>query len=64
MFLTYLGDDAYDVYETSVTPGEHTFDEVINILDAYFKPKTNRSYETYVFRKMRQNVNETTVESR
>ena len=59
MFFIYLGDDAYDVYENLLTPGEHTFEEIITLLDNYFQPKTNTSYETYIFRQLKQNTDET-----
>ena len=35
MFLTYLGDEAYDIYENLITPGDKTFEEVIIVLDTY-----------------------------
>ena len=59
MFLTYLGDEAYDIYENLITPGDKTFEEVIIVLDTYFKHKSNISYETYVFRQLKQNTEET-----
>ena len=59
MILTYLGDEAYDIYENLITPGDKTFDEVVTVLDTYFKPKSNINYETYVFRQLKQNTEET-----
>ena len=52
MFLIYLGEDAYDVCE-------HTFEEIITLLDNYFQPKTTTSYETYIFRQLKQNTDDT-----
>ena len=58
MFLTYVGDEVYDVYENVVTEEETAYDQVMRKLDEYFKPKINISYETYLFRLLKQNEEE------
>ena len=58
MFLTYVGDEVYEVYENVLTEEETTYDQVMGKLDEYFKPKINISYETYLFRLLKQNEEE------
>ena len=57
MFLTYVGDETYEVYE-NVKPSDTNFQSVIEALDRHFTPQTNTSYETFVFRNLKQNDGE------
>ena len=59
MFLNYVGEEVYDVYENILTEDDHTFDEVIAALNEHFEPKVNHSFETYIFRQMKQKADET-----
>ena len=58
MFLTYVGDETYDVYENIKPSDTATFKEVIEALDKHFTPQTNTSYETFLFRNIKQNEGE------
>eukprot|EP00111_Clytia_hemisphaerica_P019096 TCONS_00056395-protein len=53
MFLTYVGDETYEVYE-NVKPTDTGFNATIEALDNHFTPQTNTSYETFVFRNLKQ----------
>ena len=63
MLFTYIGDDGYEIYENILpstnadTP--HTYNGVIEAFTNLFKPQVNTSYETYLFRKMNKQTNET-----
>lgn len=62
MLLTYIGDDAYEIYENIVPQDAnpaYSFDQVIEAFNNHFKPQVNTSYETYLFRKMNQRSDET-----
>lgn len=63
MLLHYAGPDVYDIFETLPAAQQSEDDEEYNItvasLAAYFCPKVNTEYETYVFRQARQNDSET-----
>ena len=59
MLLTYIGDDAYDIYEQIMPAGRHTLTEVFTAFDNHFKPQANSSYETYLFHQIRQRTDET-----
>ena len=44
--LDYIGEEAYEVYENLTTGAEdETYEDIITLLDGYFAPKSNISYE-------------------
>ena len=62
MLLTYVGDTAYEVYENLKPKEENSalsFKETIEIFGKHFKPQTNKSYETFIFRNTKQQEGET-----
>ena len=59
MLLTYIGDDAYDIYVNIKPNADPKFGDVIQAFDKHFEPLVNTSYETFLFRKMKQLENET-----
>ena len=62
MLLTYVGDAAYEVHENLKPKEENTapsFKETIEIFNKHFKPQTNKSYETFIFRNTKQQEGET-----
>ena len=54
MFLTYVGDDTYEIFENTKLNESPTFNEAIEALDKHFEPQSNKSYETFLFRQMKQ----------
>ena len=58
MLLNYVGEEVFDIYENILPPGEHSYKDVTEALDKHFTPKVNHSYETYIFRSMKQFVDE------
>ena len=47
------------IYDSTLVPGaDENLANAIKLFDDYFNPKTNTSYEIYVFRNMRQKVDE------
>lgn len=54
MFLTYVGDDTYEIFENTKSSDIPTFNEVIEAMDKHFEPQTNKSYETFLFRQIKQ----------
>ena len=59
LLLNYLGDEAYDVYESlSTGRPDKTYDAVTALLDGQFLSQSNITYEGYLFQNVRQNVNE------
>ena len=59
LLLNYVGEEAYDIYDSTLVPGaDENLANAIKLFDDYFNPKTNTSYEIYVFRNMRQQVDE------
>jgi hypothetical protein len=48
MFLNYVGEEVYDVYENVKPEGDNTFDQVIAVLTEHFELKVNHSFETYI----------------
>lgn len=54
MFLTYVGDDTYEIFENTKLNATPTFNETIEALDRHFEPQANKSYETFLFRQMKQ----------
>lgn len=59
MLLTYMGDDSYEIFENIKPSAEPTFDEVITAFDKHFEPQVNVSYETFLFRNLKQHQEET-----
>ena len=59
MFLNYVGEEVYDVYEDVLTEDDHTFDDVIAALNQHFEPKVNHIFESYIFRLVKQKADET-----
>lgn len=60
LLLTLCGDETYEIYENISDQGDdETFDEVVAVFENHFKPQVNRSYETFLFRKMSQRMEET-----
>ena len=59
LLLNYIGEEVYDIYESlCTTDTKETYEKTIEILDTHFCLKTNVSYEVYVFRNIKQNVDE------
>ena len=59
LLLSSLGEEAYEVYENLTTGAEdETYEAVIILLDGHFAPKSNISYERYLFRNFKQNSDE------
>ena len=60
MLLNYVGEEVFDIYENILPPGEHShsYKDVTEALDKHFAPKVNHSYETYIFRSMKQFIDE------
>ena len=59
MLLNYIGEEAFEAYENLTTGAEGERNEdVIIFLDGYFAPKSNISYEQYLFRNFKQNSDE------
>ena len=57
LFLNYIGEEAYEVYENLTTGAEdETYEDVITLLDGHFAPKSNISYKRYLFRNFKQNL--------
>ena len=60
MLLNYVGDDVYDIYENIMKPeAEDSYEDVTKALEKHFAPTINQSYETYLFRSMKQKAEET-----
>ena len=59
LLLNYIGDEAYDVYDNlSTGAAEETYEQVLELLDNHFAPKSNISYERYLLRNIKQNTDE------
>ena len=59
LLRNYIGEEAYQVYENLTTGAEdETYEAVITFLDGHFAPKSNISYERYLFRNFKQNPDE------
>ena len=62
LFLNYAGDDLYDVYDSLLVPGTpapaHPYDAEITLLDGHLSPKSNITYELYLFRQLKQLTDE------
>ena len=60
LFLNYIGEEAYDIYDNLLVAGTaETFEAAVEILDGHFSPKKNIDYEVYLFRKLKQEQDET-----
>ena len=59
LWLNYIGEEAYRVYE-NLTFGteDEKYEAVITLLDGHFAPKSNISYERYLFWNFKQNSDE------
>ena len=59
LLLNQIGEEAYEVYENLTTGAEdESYKDVITSLDGHFAPKSNISYERYLFRNFKQNSDE------
>ena len=58
MLVTYIGDEMYDIYENIITAATPAFNDVVTAFETHFAPTVNPAYETYVFRQIRQNPEE------
>ena len=59
LLLNYIGEEAYSVYKNLTTGAEEeTYEDVVTLLDGHFAPKSNISYEQYLFRNFKQNSDE------
>ena len=59
LLLNYIGEEAYEVYEHLKSGAEdETYAAVITLLHEHFAPKSNISYERYLFRNFKQNSDE------
>ena len=58
MFLTYVGDETFEVYENIKPNDAPTYKETIEAFDKHFMPLTNKSYETFLFRNLKQDEGE------
>ncbi|CAG2218703.1 unnamed protein product [Mytilus edulis] len=57
LLLHLIGQDAQDIFETFTETGD-TFEDAVAKFDQYFLPKKNQPVERHVFRKCKQNENE------
>ena len=59
LLLNYVGEEVYDIYDSLLVPGtDETYANAITLFDTHFNPKTNTSYEIYIFRSMKQREDE------
>lgn len=58
LLLHHVGPDVFDIFDTLPETGED-YTTAVRKLDAYFCPKANPEYETYLFRQTRQREDET-----
>ena len=60
LLLNYGGEEFYDVYERLVATGEeipegeNVYTRAIRLLDEHFNPRSNTTYEIYLFRHLKQ----------
>ena len=59
LLLNYIGEVAYELCE-NLTPEteDERYEAVVTLLDGHFAPKSNVSYERYLFRNFKQNSDE------
>ena len=56
LLLNYIGEEPYEVYKNLTTGAKDvSYEYIITLLDRYFAPKSNISYEQYLLRKFKQN---------
>ena len=62
LLLNYVGEELYDIYDSLLVPttdGSHeTYEHAIKLLDGHLNPKSNGIYELYLFRNLKQNIDE------
>ena len=62
LLLHYMGDETLNIYESVILPealeGETETDRVIRAMSDYFSPRSNREYEIFKFRKLKQETGE------
>ena len=62
LFLNYVGEELYDIYDNLLVPTEdgthETYEHAIKLLDSHLNPKNNTSYEIYILRNLKQNIDE------
>ena len=64
LFLNYAGEELYDIYDNLLVPGavvpenSTEFAEAIKLLDSHLNPKCNITYEIYLFRQLKQQIDE------
>ena len=56
--ISYGGSDLSDIYDTLHSEDDIEFKHVKVKLDAYFEPKVNVTFETYTFRQLSQDEDE------
>jgi hypothetical protein len=65
LFLHYIGEETYDIYETLTLPiageGEMQTDVAIRALTVHFSPRRNREFEVYKFRQLKQDKGEEVI---
>ena len=59
LLFNNIGEEAYEVYDNLTTGVEHeTYEDAITLVDGHFAPKSNMSYERYLFRNFKQDYDE------
>ena len=58
LLIHYAGDEVFDLLETVTNDDKETYEKVKSFLTAYFTPKVNTTYESFRFRKLRQESGE------
>ena len=60
LLLHYMGESTLNIFETLPATGTaDQYDEACQVLNNYFKPRKNASFEIFKFRKTNQNSDET-----
>ena len=62
LFLNYAEEELYNVYDSLIVPGapatDHPYDAAMTLLDNHLNPKGNTTYELYLFRQLKQLIDE------
>ena len=59
LLLYAAGEEVIDIFETLLGQGgAKDYDKAVTASNAYFQPKVNKTYETYMFRNFAQNPGE------
>ena len=59
LLLYAAGEEVIDIFETLLDQGgAKDYDKAVTASNAYFQPKVNKTYETYMFRNFAQNPGE------